>query len=216
MRLFHNLRDPFSGLSHLVAALLAAVGVVYILVAYPGATLIKISLLIYGLTLTGMFLASATYHLADVSLKTTLVLRRMDHAAIYLLIAGTYTPVCVYFFTGFWRWGLLGIIWSLAIAGVVVKVFYVNSRRWMNAGLYLIMGWLSVLAVREMLATMPAAALAWLVTGGVLFSLGAVIYSLKRPNLFPPVFGFHEMWHIFVILGCLSHFILISRYIAAG
>ncbi len=210
------LREPFNGLSHLAAALASAAGLVILLLVNQKGFLIQVSLLIYGLTLILMFAASAAYHLAPAGERTALILRRLDHAAIYLLIAGSYTPICVYFFSGFWRWGLLGIIWGMALAGVAIKVFYINARRWITAGIYLLMGWLAVIAIKQMLAAMPAGALIWLAAGGLFFTIGAVIYMLKRPNLFPPIFGFHEMWHIFVILGCLSHFIVISRYVAAG
>jgi len=216
LRYVSNLRDPFSGLSHLAAALASSVGLVGLLLISQKGLLTEIALLIYGLTLVLMFSASAAYHLAAVSPKATLVLRRLDHAAIYLLIAGSYTPICVYFFDGFWRWGLLGIIWGMGLTGVAIKVFYVHSRRWINAGIYLVMGWMAILAVGEMLTAMPAGALAWLLAGGIFFSVGAVIYMLKRPNLYPPAFGFHDLWHIFVILGCLSHFIVIFRFVAAA
>jgi hemolysin III len=141
-------------------------------------------------------------------------LRKLDHAAIYLLIAGTYTPICLTFFTGFWRWGLLGIVWGFALVGIVVKMFVMNAPRWVTAGIYLIMGWLAVFAIQQIITSMPAAAMFWLVAGGLFFTLGAIIYITKKMDFFPGVFGFHEVWHIFVILGCLSHFILVARYVA--
>ena len=146
--------------------------------------------------------------------RVTLWLRKLDHSAIYLLIAGTYTPICVHFFTGFWRWGILAVVWSLALAGITLKLFIIRLPRGVTAGIYLLMGWLAVIALRPMLAAMPLGALAWLLAGGLLFSLGALVYIFKRPNFFPGVFGFHEVWHIFVILGCLAHFILVAAYVA--
>ena len=142
------------------------------------------------------------------------MLRKLDHSAIYLLIAGTYTPICIHYFTGFWRWGVLAIIWSMAIAGVVVKVFVIRAPRWLTAVIYLVMGWLCLMGIRVMLATMPMSALIWLLLGGIFFSVGAIVYVTKRPNLYPGVFGFHELWHIFVILGCLCHFIVVAAYVA--
>lgn len=132
-------------------------------------------------------------------------MRKLDHSAIYLLIAGTYTPICLTFFTGFWRGGMLAIIWSLALIGIVVKIFVIHAPRWLTAGIYLLMGWLSIAAIRQILAALPAGGLFWPVLGGLFFTVGALIYVLKKPDPWPGVFGFHEIWHIFVILGVLSH-----------
>ena len=206
-------RNPVSGLTHLASAGAAVIGLAGLLVAGRGQPTKEIAFLIYGISLVSMFSASATYHLIQTGPKAFVVLRKIDHSAIYLLIAGSYTPLCLSFFTGFWRWGLLGIIWAFALIGVGVKVFVINSPRWITTGIYLIMGWLSVMAVTEIIHTMPAGAIFWLVAGGLWFTLGAVIYILQKPNPLPDVFGFHEIWHIFVILGCLSHFILIAGYV---
>jgi hemolysin III len=206
-------RDPLSGLIHLASAVAAALGLVGLLMAGKGQPTKEIAFLIYGISLILMFASSATYHLVQAGPKTIGVLRKVDHSAIYLLIAGTYTPLCLSFFTGFWRWGLLGIIWAIALIGVGFKVFVINAPRWITTGIYLVMGWLSIMAVTEILRTMPVGAIFWLVAGGLLFTFGAVIYALKKPDPYPEVFGFHEIWHIFVILGCLSHFILIAGYV---
>ncbi len=172
------------------------------------------SLLIYGLSLVLMFSASAAYHLIDAQPRLATTLRTLDHSAIYLLIAGTYTPICLRFFTGFWGWGLVAIVWSLAMAGIGVKVFILNAPRWLTAGIYLAMGWLATAGMREMLIHVPAGALAWLLAGGLLFTVGAAVYISRRPDFVPGVFGFHEIWHVFVILGCLSHFIVMAAYVA--
>jgi hemolysin III len=205
--------DAVSGFTHLGGAVTAVLGLVYLLIAGQGQPVRQIASLVYGLSLIGMFSASATYHLSGLGADGMRVLRKIDHSAIYLLIAGSYTPLCLISFQGFWRWGLLAIIWGIALSGVTVKVFVINAPRWVTAGIYLLMGWLSVLATGEILQRLTPGALAWLVAGGLFFTVGAVIYILKRPNPRPGVFGFHEIWHIFVILGCLSHFILIAGYI---
>lgn len=208
-------RDPVSGLTHLVSAMAALVGMAVLLIVARSQTTRMIAFLIYGLSLILMFSASATYHLVQAGPKAKAILRKIDHSAIYVLIAGTYTPICLSFFTGFWRWGLLSIVWAIAVIGVGTKMFVINAPRWISAGLYLVMGWLSSIAIREIFQTMPAGAIAWLVAGGLFFTFGALIYILKKPDPYPAVFGFHEIWHIFVILGCLSHFILIARYVFA-
>jgi hemolysin III len=209
-----KLRDPVSGLTHLAAAAAAILGLAAILWAGQHDLWKEVSLLVYGLSLVLMFSASATYHLVKAGPEVTAFLRKLDHSAIYLLIAGTYTPICLHFFSGFWRWGLLGTVWAIALVGVTVKLFIIKAPRWVTAGVYLVMGWLSILAVQEIVRTLPVSALVWLVMGGLFFTVGAVVYIRKWPDFYPGVFGFHEVWHIFVILGCLSHFILIAGFIA--
>jgi hemolysin III len=134
------------------------------------------------------------------------ILRKLDHSAIFLLIAGTYTPICINGFTGFWRWGFLSIIWGIAVIGIIVKIFYIRAPRWLNAGMYVLMGWISILAARQM-AGLPVGTLVWLIVGGVIYTLGAVVYATKLFNLVPGKFGFHEVWHLFVIGGAAAHFI---------
>jgi len=190
------------------------VGLVVLLFLGRGDAEKEISLLIYGISLILMLSASAAYHLVNARPAILLWLRKMDHTAIYLLIAGTYTPICLFYFTGFWRSGFLAIIWGMALVGIIVKLFLIRAPRWVTAGIYLLMGWLSILAVREIITRMPAPALFWLVLGGLAYTAGAMVYILKKPDFFPGVFGFHEVWHIFVILGCLAHFLLIAIFIA--
>lgn len=210
-----KLRDPVSGLTHLGAALAAAVGLAVLLLVGRGNATREVSLLVYGCSLVLMFAASATYHLVKASPQVTKLLRTLDHSAIYLLIAGTYTPICLHFFSGFWRWGMLGIIWGMAVIGISVKVFILAAPRWLSAGIYLLMGWLSLAALKEMLAAMPVGALVWLFLGGLFFTGGAVVYITKRPDPYPGRFGFHEVWHIFVILGCLCHYVLVVAFVAS-
>jgi hemolysin III len=212
--LIRKFREPVNGLTHLAAAFAAAIGMFVLLYLARSNPTKLISFGLYGLTLILMFASSASYHLFHAGPRLSLLLRKLDHSAIYLLIAGSYTPICLTFFTGFWHTGFLAIIWGLAIAGISVKLFVMRAPRWVTAGLYLIMGWLSVLAVSEIIATLPAGAITWLVLGGLFYTVGAVIYILKKPDFFPDVFGFHELWHIFVILGALSHYIIMAVYVA--
>jgi hemolysin III len=196
-----KIREPVNSLTHLGGAIAAFFGEIALLVIASS------SVIIYGLSLVAMFSASAVYHLAKVKPTTLQMLRKVDHSAIFLLIAGTYTPFCLIAFTGFWHWGLLTIIWAIAAVGVVVKIFYVKAPRWLNAGIYVIMGWLCVMAAPQMRSVLSASTIVWLFVGGVIYTLGAVIYATKIFNLLPGKFGFHEIWHIFVLLGALAHFI---------
>jgi len=201
-------------LMHLGAAIAAAIGAAVMVFVGRDDVSKLISLSVYGSSLVLMFSASAAYHLVNAKTQVQKFLRKLDHSSIYLLIAGTYTPLCLHFFDGFWRWGLLAIIWGMALIGIAVKLFVINAPRWVTAGIYLLMGWLSMSAINEMLTAMPLAALVLLLAGGIWFSIGAIVYIAKRPNFFPGVFGFHELWHVFVILGCLSHFIAIAAFVA--
>ena len=186
-----NLREPVNSLTHWGGAFLALIGLIILLVVGWGTPARVISLLIYGVSLIVLFSASATYHMVQVKERALEVFRKIDHAAIYFLIAGTYTPFCVNAFSGFWKWGMLSIIWSLALIGIIVKVFYIRAPRWLNAGIYLVMGWLCIAAIGQMLAALPVWVLLWLVAGGLLYTLGAIIYITKIFNFVPGVFGFH-------------------------
>ena len=206
-----KLRDPINGLTHLGAAILALFGLIVLLIITWGENAKLVSALIYGISLILMFAASATYHMTISSPKVIEILRKVDHSAIYLLIAGTYTPFCINAFSGFWKWGLLIIIWALALIGVGIKVFIIRAPRWVNAGVYLLMGWLVIAAIGEMLNTLTPAAITWLIVGGVIYTLGAVIYITKKLDFKPGVFGFHEVWHIFVILAAAAHYISVLQ-----
>ncbi len=209
-----KLREPVNGLTHLGGAIAAFFGLIALLVVGWAGTAKVISLAVYGLSLIALFSASAAYHMANVKPQVQQVLRKLDHSAIYLLIAGTYTPFCINAFNGFFRWGLLVIIWSIAVVGIVVKVFYVKAPRWLNAVIYVIMGWLCVMAAPQMPAVLPVGAIIWLIVGGVVYTLGAVVYATKIFNFVPGKFGFHEVWHIFVLFGALAHFISVMLLIS--
>ncbi len=204
-----KLREPVNSLTHWGGAALALIGLIALLIVGWGTPAKVVSLIIYGASLIFLFSASATYHMVRVKDKALEIFRKIDHAAIYFLIAGTYTPFCINAFTGFWKWGMLIIIWSLALIGIGVKVFIIRVPRWLNAGIYLAMGWLCVGASGQLLAALPAWVLTWLIIGGVIYTLGAIVYITKIFNFVPGVFGFHEVWHIFVLLAAAAHFVAV-------
>jgi hemolysin III len=204
-----KLREPVNSLTHWAGAILALAGLIALLIVGWGAPAKVASLIIYGISLIFLFSASATYHMVRVKDKALEIFRKIDHSAIYFLIAGTYTPFCINAFTGFWKWGMLITIWSLAIVGIGVKVFIIRAPRWLNAGIYLVMGWLCVGASGQLLAALPAWVLTWLIIGGVIYTLGAIVYITKIFNFVPGVFGFHEVWHIFVLLAAAAHFVAV-------
>ena len=204
-----KIREPFNAVSHLCGAFAGLLGSA-LLLAQGGSPARVTALTIYGLSLVALFSASGVYHAVTAAPKTLRILRKIDHSAIFLLIAGTYTPFCMLAFTGGWRWGMLAFIWTLAVAGIVMKVFIINTPRWVTAGTYLVMGWLSVAAVQEFIHTLSPRTVGWLLGGGILYSLGAVIYATRKGNLFPGKFGFHELWHVFVLLGAAAHFAAVA------
>jgi hemolysin III len=204
-----KLREPVNSLTHWAGAVLALAGLIALLIVGWGTPAKVISLVVYGVSLIFLFSASATYHMVRAKDKALEIFRKIDHAAIYFLIAGTYTPFCINAFTGFWKWGMLIIIWSLALIGIGIKVFIIRVPRWLNAGIYLAMGWLVVGASGQLLSELPAWALTWLIIGGIIYTLGAVIYITKIFNFKPGVFGFHEVWHIFVLLAAAAHYVAV-------
>jgi len=210
-----KVRDPFSGFSHLAGAILSVAGLC-LLVRYAsvnGTVRHIVSFSIFGASLILLYTASSIYHLLSVSEKSIRVLRKIDHMMIYILIAGTYTPVCLIPLRGGWGWSLLISIWGIAMAGIVLKVLWFNAPRWLYTLFYLLMGWLIVIAFVPLVRTMPIAAMLWLIAGGLLYTVGAVIYGTKWPKLKSKVFGFHEMFHVFVLYGSFCHFWMMFRYI---
>jgi hemolysin III len=211
--MFKSLRQPVSGLTHFIGAVATVIGQVFLYVRSANAASDRLALLIYSISLFCMFTASSIYHSVNSSPKMTMILRKFDHSAIYLLIAGTYTPFCLIAFHGFWKWGLLAIVWVLAVAGIATNMWTIKAPRWITAGIYVLMGWMIIFALREMLSSLTPAAMIWLVIGGLIYTFGAVIYSTKRMDFFPNVFGFHEVWHIFVMLGAAAHYIAVFNLI---
>ena len=163
-----------------------------------------VSLLIFGLSMLELYTISALYHIGRWHARTDRVLRAIDHANIFVMIAGTYTPLCFNLLSGWLRVTILLVIWLLAAIGGGLAIFTLRLPRWVTTALYIGMGWVVVLAIPAFLAVVPWYAVATLLLGGILYTLGAVVYARKRPNPFPRVFGFHEIFHLFVIAGSVA------------
>tara|TARA_R100000541_G_scaffold59235_1_gene72389 strand:+ start:19069 stop:19575 length:507 start_codon:yes stop_codon:yes gene_type:complete len=160
-----------------------------------------------------MFASSAVYHAVNVSSDTEERFRMIDHIMIYLVIAGTYTPICTIVLDGSWRlWMLIGI-WSFALIGIIKKVFWMSAPRWFSTVLYLLMGWIAVIIFPKLWDQLPHMFSYWVAIGGLFYTIGAIIYGVKKPDPFPRVFGFHEIWHLFVLGGAFSHFWAIYEYL---
>lgn len=208
-------REPVNAISHMAGSLASIAGltlmVVYAAVRADAWHVVSFS--IFGSTLILMYTASFLYHGLRLSEKALDVFRRIDHIMIFLVIAGSYTPLCLVPLRGPWGWSLFGTVWGIAITGVFLKIFCMNLPRIVSTLIYLGMGWLCVIAVYPLVKTLTPACLFWLALGGLFYSIGAVVYALKRPNPFPKLLGFHEIWHLFVLLGSACHFWLSFRYL---
>jgi hemolysin III len=209
-------REPVNGFTHLAGGLIASVGLIVLLAtaARAGRTDQLVAFGIFGFSLIALYTASALYHLLPLSPAGVARLRRVDHISIFLLIAGTYTPFCLLALDGSWRVGLLGLIWGLALCGILLKLLWMEAPRWLSVALYLGMGWVAVIAAPALFRAVPAGGMAWVLVGAVVYSAGALVYGLKRPNPVPGVFGFHELWHLFVMAGSACHFWAVLGYIA--
>jgi len=170
--------------------------------------------LVYGLSMVFMFGASALYHAHKESEDSQSLWRRLDHLAIFFMIAGSYTPICWVHLHGGWRWSMLGVQWGLVLLGLIFKLLFIGAPRWVTAAIYVFMGWMVVIPVQKLLASWDATETALLVGGGVAYTLGAVIYASKRPNPWPGRFGFHEIFHVAVVLGAALHYAAVFRMIA--
>lgn len=199
-------KDPASALTHFAGFWAACVGLVLLLVHSPGPALKTASFAIYGISLCVLFLSSSTYHFFDLGEKGNFWLRRLDHSAIYFLIAGTYVPPVVHFLQGTWRDGMLIALGITVFVGVTAKLVWFHMPRWFNVVIYLALGWMVLIPGERLLGAMPTSSLSWLMIGGGFYTVGAVIYATKWPDLWPGKFGFHDVWHIFVLCGAGAHF----------
>jgi len=212
-----KLKDPMSGLTHCIGAFFALVGLV--LLIYKATDPVKpwhiVTFSIFGSSMIALYTASTLYHWLPLSEKGTERLRKWDHMMIFVLIAATYTPVCLIPLRGAWGWSLFGGIWGFATLGVFMKFFWLNAPRWFATMVYIMMGWLALVAIVPLVRILQPGGLVWLFAGGFFYTVGAVIYGLKRPDPWPRLMGFHEIFHIFVMLGSFSHFWMMYRYVMA-
>jgi hemolysin III len=201
-------------LSHLAGVILSVVGLVVLLVAAQGRLWHMTGFLLYGVSLIVLYTASTLYHSLHGDKERIARLRRFDYIAIFLLIAGTYAPLCLIPLRGPWGWGLLITEYSLAAIGIAHTLLWKKSPSWPRITVYVLMGWLTVIATGQLHATLPFMALVWLFAGGALYSVGTVVWALDRPHLLPGRFTAHDLWHIFVLGGSLCHFVLMLCYVA--
>ncbi|OFI07012.1 hemolysin-III related [Clostridium acetireducens DSM 10703] len=215
MKLISKLKDPVSGLTHLLGVILSIIGLIALIkiANFKNDNIYIMSSLVFGISLILLYTASSIYHLLNVSKKISNVLRRIDHMMIYILIAGTYTPICLIGINNRFGKGFLIFIWIIAILGIFQKVFWFNAPRIISTCMYIMMGWMSIALFVPLIKCIEINGIMWLVIGGVLYSIGGIVYALKWPLTNAKYFGFHEIFHIFVLLGSWCHFYMIYNYI---
>lgn len=212
-----HIKDPGSAITHFIGMLMAIFAAVPLLIkaaSEPGRIYI-ISLAIYAASLILLYAASTTYHTFDISEKGNTILKKIDHMMISVLIAGSYTPVCLIVLKGTTGLILLTVVWTIAIAGILIKAFWVFCPKWVSSVLYIGMGWTCVLAFTQILNNMSPAAFGWLLAGGIIYTAGGVIYALKLPifNNRHKNFGSHEIFHLFVMGGSACHFVVMYAFL---
>jgi hemolysin III len=208
------IREPFSGLSHSVGAMLSVAGLVVLLIAAHGRPWQTVSFAIYGVTMIVLYVSSALYHSLHVRPRVLERLQKMDHITIFVLIAGSYTPICLVTLRGGWGWSLLGVEYALAALGITIVSCWRKPPDWIRVVIYICMGWLAIIAIGPLRAALPAAGLRWLLAGGIAYSVGCVVYGAQRPRLWPGRFDSHDLWHLFVLGGSACHFILMLSCLA--
>ena len=209
------IKEPFPGVSHLLGALLSVGALVVLLTRADGRPWHVVGFAIYGVTLILLYAASAMTHSIHCSPRVSDRLDRLDFSAIFLLIAGTYTPICLVPLRGPWGWTLLALVWSLALAGIWNVWSHRSRKTGARTLIYVCMGWLALLAVGEIGRIFSTSALLWLIAGGVVYSVGAIIFITDRPHLWPGRFMAHDLWHCLVLLGSACHFMVMIEFVAS-
>lgn len=214
MKLFFN-NEPLSALTHLLGFLLsiAALIVMIVYATNHGSPAHVVGFTIFGSSLILLYFASSLYHFFPQQTKIKQVFQRLDHAMIFVLIAGTYTPICLTIPQRGWGWSLFGVIWGLAAIGIVIKSLALKLPTWLTPSIYLVMGWLLLIAASPLLHWLPTWAFVWLLIGGLCYSLGVIFYALDRLVRRSLWFGMHEVFHVFVLAGSFSHFWLMFKYV---
>ena len=210
-----KLKDPVSGLTHFIGILLAIVVLIALLTNRDDSFTAwhTVSFSIFGSAMILLYTASTLYHWLPLSGKKLEVFRKIDHIMVFVFIAASYTPICLITLRGGWGWSLFGIAWGITIGGFFLKIFWLNAPRLLYTMIYLLMGWILIIGILPLIKKLAPLALLWLAIGGLFYTIGAVIYALKKPNPWPNCFGFHEIFHHFVLFGSLSHFWMFYNYV---
>ena len=213
-----GIKDPGSALTHGIAMVLSLFAMWPLLARgqWDGQPVRMVSLAVFGASMVLLYLASTLHHTLSLKERGYRLFKKIDHMMIFVLIAGTYTPICMIALRDTGGPWLLALVWGLAIAGIIIKGFWINCPKWFSSLLYIAMGWVCVLAFMQIWDALRGAAFWWLLAGGVIYTIGGVIYALKLSifNGKHPYFGSHEIFHLFVMAGSFCHFYTIYKYVA--
>ena len=215
-----HIKDPGSAITHFIAMILSVLAAMPLLLKSYRDTgnfsLTSLSLAIFIISMILLYAASTTYHTLDISPKVNKLLRKIDHMMIFILIAGTYTPVCMVVLGDRTGWMLLALVWSIAVLGITIKACWITCPKWFSSVLYIAMGWVCILAFTKIVRALPSTAFGWLLAGGIIYTAGGIIYALKLPifNSRHQNFGSHEIFHLFVMGGSLCHYIMMYQFVA--
>ena len=213
-----TIREPGSAITHLIAMILACAASTPLLVksAISGNFILFVAMTVFILSMILLYGASTLYHSVTVPDRILRVFRKIDHMMIFVLIAGTYTPVCLIVLGGKQGYTLLAVVWTIAIVGMIIKACWITCPKWFSSLIYIAMGWVCVFVFSGLLSTLPTAAFLWLLAGGIIYTVGGIIYALKLPifNSKHANFGSHEIFHLFVMAGSICHFIFMYGYVA--
>ncbi|MBG9588646.1 PAQR family membrane homeostasis protein TrhA [Cytobacillus firmus] len=210
------IREPINGLTHLAGAILSFAGLLAMVIKASLTTSSPIAITavaIFGISLMLLYSASATYHMVIAKDKVIAFLRKLDHSMIYVLIAGSYTPFCLITLNGVTGWVLFGIVTAVALSGILFKMIWFNCPRWLSTALYIAMGWIIVFAFSPLSESLSFSGVLLLLLGGILYTIGGVIYAVKPKFLEFQHMGFHEIFHIFIMMGSMAHFLCVFMYV---
>lgn len=201
--------ERLNTITHLMGAACALAGLVVLVVqaSLQGDPWKIVSFSVYGVSLVTLYVFSTLYH--GVSGKAKTIFQKFDHAAIYLLIAGTYTPFALVTLRGAWGWSLFGVIWGLAVMGIAQDILFTRGRRILSVAIYLLMGWLALIVIRPLAEALPGKGLVWLVAGGLSYTVGVAFYALDKRLSYS-----HEIFHVFVLAGSICHYLTIFLFVA--
>ncbi|MFT9486908.1 hemolysin III family protein [Tepidibacillus infernus] len=208
-----KMKEPVNTWTHFVSFIAAIVGLVFLVILSRDNLSKLVIMTIYGISVILLYGASSLYHWIKTTPKKELVLKKLDHVAIYILIAGSYTPVFYFGLEGKWKWAMLISVWVLAIIGIILKIWFIHLPRYVSTAFYVSLGWIALVPLFQLIGQLPTGAMVLMFVGGVAYTIGAIIYATKWLDFFPNRFGFHEIFHIFVVIGSVVHFFMMLFYI---
>ena len=213
-----TIREPGSALTHFIAMMLAVFASMPLLLktGLTSGSRNMAAMMVFMISMILLYGASTMYHSVNLTGSKLKIFKRLDHMMIFILIAGTYTPVCLIILGGKTGYSLLVLVWTIAATGILIKAFWVTCPKWFSSMIYIAMGWVCIPVFVPLWNALPKAAFLWLLAGGIIYTIGGVIYALKLPffNARHKYFGSHEIFHLFVMGGSVCHFVFMYLYVA--